>query len=192
ERDRQLAELASYNNSSEYSKLFLRTASTQTYNMDMSGGSDRILYFLTANYSHNNAMQVKNNDDIFRISGRTTMKFSNRFSLDLNSDFQEKRQTKVPVPDINKLYPYERFQDENGNEVAVSTGSRTTPNYNSYIMSLGLLDNMYYPLRDLNEVNDKARISRNRITADFRYKFAPGFNLSFGGVYESARSENTH
>ncbi|HEY8389154.1 MAG TPA: TonB-dependent receptor plug domain-containing protein, partial [Parasegetibacter sp.] len=69
ERDRQLAELASYNNSSEYSKLFLRTASTQTYNMDMSGGSDRILYFLTANYSHNNAMQVKNDDNIFRISG---------------------------------------------------------------------------------------------------------------------------
>lgn len=192
ERDRQLAALASYDNAADYSRLFLRTASTQTYNLNLSGGSDRMLYYLTANYSRNNAMQVKNNDGIFRLSARTTMKLSDRFSLDLNTDFQEARRNAVPVPDINKILPYERFEDEDGNPVAVATGSKVTPIYNSFIMSQGLLDNLYYPLLDLHEVSDQRRAASNRITANFRYKMARGFNLSFGGVYESVRSDNRH
>jgi TonB-linked outer membrane protein, SusC/RagA family len=192
ERDRQLAALTSYDNSADYSRLFLRTSTTQTYNLDLSGGSDRILYYLTANYTHNNAMKVKNDDGIFRLSARTTMKLSDRFSLDLNTDFQEARRNGVPVPDINNILPYERFEDENGNPVALASGSKVTPVYNSFIMSQGLLDNLYYPLPDLNEVSDLRRAANNRITANFRYKIAPGFNLSFGGVYESARSDNRH
>jgi TonB-linked SusC/RagA family outer membrane protein len=192
ERDRQLAALASYNNSGDYSRLFLRTASTQTYNLDMSGGSDRLLYYLTANYSHNNAMQVKNNDGMFRLSARTTMKLTNRFSLELNTDYQEGRRNGTPVPDISKMLPYERFEDENGNPVAVPTGSKVSPIYNNFIMSRGLLDNSYYPLRDLNEVSDRVRTTSNRITANFRYKMGNGFNLSFGGVYENAKSDNRH
>jgi hypothetical protein len=59
ERDRQLAELASYNNAADYSRLFLRNSSVLTYNLDMSGGSDRMLYYLTANYTRNNSMRIK-------------------------------------------------------------------------------------------------------------------------------------
>jgi len=192
ERDRQLAQLASYNNAADYSRLFLRTTTTQTYNLDMSGGSDRLLYYLTANYSRNNAMQIKNNDGIFRLSARTTMKLSSRFSLDLNTDYQEARKNGVPVPDINNIMPYERFEDENGNPVALATGSKVTPAYNEFIMSQGLLDNLYYPLLELNEVNDRFRLVNNRITANFRYKIVTGLGLSFGGVYESARNDNRH
>ena len=192
ERDRQLAELASYNNAADYSRLFLRASSVLTYNLDMSGGSDRMLYYLTANYTRNNAMRVNNNDGIFRLSARATMKMTDRLSLDLNTDFQEGRKNTAPVPDINNILPYERFEDEGGNPVAMATGSKVTPLYNQYIQSLGLLDNMYYPLLEMNEVSDKARYVNNRITAHFRYKIGSGFNLSFGGVYESVRSDNRH
>lgn len=192
ERDRQLEALASYNNADDYSRLFLRTATAQTYNLDMSGGTDRLLYYLTVNYSRNNATQVKNNDGIFRLSARTTMKLSNRFSLDLNTDYQEARKNGVPVPEINNILPYERFEDGNGNPIALATGSKATPLYNSFIMSQGLLDHLYYPLLEMNEVSDKVRQANNRVTANFRYKIASGFGLSFGGVYESARGDNRH
>lgn len=192
ERNRQMAALASHNNSGEYSRLFLRNASTQTYNLDMSGGSDRLLYYLTVNYMRNNATEVKNNNNLFRLSARTTMKLSNRFSVELNTDYQEGRRNGVPVPDINDIYPYERFADENGNPASISTGSKSTVVYNNYIKSLGLLDNLYYPLQDLNEVSDRARTINNRITTNFRYKMAPGLSLTFGGVYESVRSDNRH
>jgi TonB-linked SusC/RagA family outer membrane protein len=192
ERDRQLATLAAYNNADDYGRLFLRTASTQTYNLDMSGGTDRVLYYLTANYSGNNASQVKNDDGIFRLSGRTTLKLSKRLSLELNTDLQSSNKNGAPVQDINTILPYERFQDANGNPTSLFTKSRVTPMYNEYIMSLGLLDNLYYPLKELNEVSDKSRVLNNRVTANFRYQLGNGFNFSMGGVYESSRTDTRH
>lgn len=192
ERDRQLNALAAYDNSGDYSRLFLRTAFIQTYNLDLSGGNDRVLYYLTANYSRNNASQVKNNDGIFRLSSRTTVKLSARLSLELNTDYQQGMKNAVPVPDINNILPYERFETANGAPASLYSGSKVTPVYNDYIMSLGLLDNMYYPLRDLTEVTDRTRTVNNRVTANFRYKPGKGFGFSFGGVQESSRSDVRH
>jgi hypothetical protein len=120
------------------------------------------------------------------------MKMSDRLSLDLNTDFQEGRKHTAPVPDINNILPYERFEDEDGNPIAMATGSKVTPLYNQFLLSQGLLDNLYYPLLEQNEVSDRSRWVNNRITAHFRYKIASGFNLSFGGAYESVRSDNRH
>ncbi|WP_285008812.1 SusC/RagA family TonB-linked outer membrane protein [Pedobacter faecalis] len=192
ERDRQLAELASYNNAADYSDLFLRSSSDQTYNLDLSGGTDRVLYYVTANYTGRNATQVKNDDGIFRLSGRSTVKISNKLSVELNTDLQSINKTTVPLPDINKVMPYERFQDAAGNPAALYQLSKVTPIYNEYIMSLGLRDNLYYPLREMNEVSDKTRGSNNRVTTNFRYNTGNGLNFSVGGVFESARTDIRH
>ncbi|MDD4639302.1 MAG: SusC/RagA family TonB-linked outer membrane protein, partial [Bacteroidales bacterium] len=192
EANQQFATLGSYNNTKDYERLFLRTASTQTYNLDMSGGDERVLYYLTTNYSNINASQIKNDNSQFRLSGRSTLKLSDRFSLDLTTDFQEAKTTSVPIPDINNIYPYERFQDENGNPLPLYNGSYINPYYNQYIMSLGLPDNMYYPLVEINEVTDKSRTVSNRITANFRYNIGKGFNFNFGGVYEYSKTDTKH
>jgi TonB-linked SusC/RagA family outer membrane protein len=192
EANQQFATLGSYNNTKDYERLFLRTASTQTYNLDMSGGDERVLYYLTTNYSNINASQIKNDNSQFRLSGRSTLKLSDRFSLDLTTDFQEAKTTSVPIPDINNIYPYERFQDENGNPLSLYNGSYINPYYNQYIMSLGLPDNMYYPLVEINEVTDKSRTVSNRITANFRYNIGKGFNFNFGGVYEYSKTDTKH
>ncbi len=192
ERDRQLAAIASYNNTNDYGRLFLRAASTQTYNLNMSGGNDRILYYLTANYTNINASKIRNDNSQFRLSGRTTLKLSERFSLDLTTDFQEGNTNSVPIPDITKIYPYEHLQDANGTPLPIFNGSATNPYYNQYIMSLGLQDNLYYPLKEINETSDKSRTINDRITANFRYNLGRGLNLSFGGVYEYSRTDSRH
>jgi len=192
ERDQQLAELASYNNAKDYSRLFLRTAVIQTYNLDMSGGTDRVLYYLTANYTANASTQIKNNDDIFRLSGRTNLKLSDQLSLELNTDIQGSNKRSASIPDVNAIMPYERFEDENGNPAAFYSKSKIPPIHNEYLMELGLLDNMYYPLQEMNEVSDRTKINSNRITATFRYKLANGLKFSIGGVHESANTDMRH
>jgi TonB-linked SusC/RagA family outer membrane protein len=196
ERDRQLAELASYNNSADYGRLFLRNASSQTYNMDLSGGNNNVLYYLTANYSKNNSTRRNNDDGIFRLSGRSTIKLSNRLQLELNMDLQENKTHAAPIPDIDDIYTYERFEDTQGNPVAMYNTfiSRGKGNmyYNKYIQSLGLLDNAYYPLTEMNEVADRAKTISDRITANLRYNMGKGFNLTFGGVHENAQGTSRH
>ncbi len=192
EAEQQLAALSSYNNANDYKRLFLRTAVTQTYNLDISGGNEKVLYYLTANYNDHNASEIKNDNSSFKLSGRLMAKFSDRFSLELTTDIQQTKKTSVPIPDINGIYSYERFEDEEGNPLPIVNGSRINPNYNDVVMSLGLLDNLYYPLQEINEVSTKTNDLNNRITANFRYNIGNGFNLNFGGVYETSRTDTKH
>lgn len=196
ERDRQLAELASYNNAEDYGRLFLRNASSQTHNLDLSGGNNNILYYLTANYSKNNSTGLNNDNGIFRLSGRSTIKLSNRLQLELNMDLQENKTHAAPIPNINDIYTYERFEDSQGNPVAMYNTymprGKGNMYYNQYIRSLGLLDNAYYPLTEMKEVADRSKTISDRITANFRYNMGKGFNLSFGGVHENAQGTLRH
>ncbi len=192
EANEQFEELGAYNNTKDYGRLFLRTASTRTYNLDISGGDKNVLYYLTANYTASDLSQIKNDNSRFMLSGRTTINFSKRLSMDLTTDFQEAKTNSAPIPDISSIYPYERFEDEDGNPLPVYNRFSANPYYNDYLISIGLLDNMYYPLVDINEVSDKTRTVSNRITANFRYKIGKGFSLHFGGVYETSRTDIRH
>lgn len=186
------AALESYNDEKDYSKLFLQSALTQTENLDISGGNENALYYITANYTGNRLEQIKNSNNRFLLSGRTTLKFSNRFSLELTTDYLEAHVKAAPVPDINTIYPYEHFQDVNGNPLPTANGSGTNPFYNNYLMSLGLEDNLYYPLVNVNQVSDKTHTVNNRITANFQYLIGHGFDITFGGIYETSRSDIQH
>ncbi len=185
------AELANYDNIDDYSKLFLRTAVTKTYNLNVSGGNENALYYITANYTGKGDSQIKNDNNRFSLSARTTLKLSRRLSLELTTDYQEQRNNSVPVPDITSFAPYARFQDINGNPASI-VESGISPSYNNFMMSQGMDDNLYYPLVDVNEMNNKTRTINNRITANFRYIIGGGLDLSFGGIYETSRSDFRH
>ncbi len=186
------AALESYNNTKDYSRLFLHSALTQTENLDISGGNENALYYITANYTGNRLQQLNNDNNRILLSGRTTLRLAKRFSLELTTDYQEEHANAAQVPAITAVYPYEHFQDVNGKPLAISEGSYTNPWYNNYLLSLGLEDNMYYPLQDVKEISDKTHTVNNRITANFDYKIGHGFDLLFGGIYETSRTDLEH
>lgn len=186
----QLDALAAYDNTRDYGRLFLRTAQTQSYNLNVSGGNQNALYYVTANYTGVATQQRNNDNGRLLLSGRSTFNFSNKLSLELTTDFSNSHSNAAPIPNINALYSYERFQDADGNPLPTYSGSSANPYYNQAIMKLGLQDNRYYPLVDMNEVNIRTQSVNNRITANFRYRLGSGFDLSFGGVYEHSNSDN--
>ena len=190
--DQQLAALASYNNNKDYSRLFTRNAFTQQYNLDISGGTDKALYYITAGYIGNRLNQIKNNNGQYQLSGRTTLNFTTKFSLDLMTEFLDKTSDSAPVPDISQFYSFEKFQDQQGNPLATYAGSNVLPQYNAARMAQGYLDNMYYPLGDVNQINTHMHTTDNRITANFKYLLGQGFKLSVGGIYESSSTSQRY
>jgi TonB-linked SusC/RagA family outer membrane protein len=186
------AALQNYNNSKDYAKLFLRSAVTNTYNLDASGGSENALYYITGNYTGNRLSPINNDNNRFSLSARSTLKLSKRLSLELTTDYQEQRSNSAPVPAITSLYPFEHLQDVNGNPLAVQSGSVVNPFYNNVLISKGLQDNLYYPLIDVNEISDKTHTVNNRITANFNYAIGGGFGLTFGGIYETSGTDMRH
>lgn len=185
-------EMLGYDNMKDYSRLFLRTAATQTYNLNVSGGSAGALYYITANYTGNRSQQINNNNGQLMLSGRTTLSLSKRLSLELITDYLESRSNNAPVPALSSLYAFERLQDSNGLPLPVSSGSVINPYFNNTIVSQGYQDHLAYPLRDVEEISDKSKNTNNRVTANFRYKLDNGFNFSFGGIYESSQTALRH
>jgi TonB-linked SusC/RagA family outer membrane protein len=189
EVNRKLDSLGAYNNTKDYSRLFLRTAVTQTYNVDLSGGSDKTLYYFSSNYVGGRSSQIKNDNNHFQVNGRMSFNLSRKLAFEVGTSYQESRINAAPVPGIESLYSYERLQDANGNPAPVFSKSIVNPYYNQTIMAAGLYDNLYYPLQEVNEVSEKTFGMNNRITADLRYTIAEGLNVNIGGVYERAKSE---
>ncbi|RZM27669.1 MAG: SusC/RagA family TonB-linked outer membrane protein, partial [Pedobacter sp.] len=186
------ADMASYDNLNDYSRLFLRTEATQTYNFNVSGGNENALYYITGNYTGNRDTRINNDNNRLLLSARTTLKLHRKLSLELTTDYQEARANSAPVPGVTSTNPYERFQDVNGNPAYILGSSSVSPSYNNIMMSQGLDDHMYYPLVDVNAVNDKSRDATNRVKAEFTYRIGRGLDLIFGGIYENTRSEDRH
>jgi TonB-linked SusC/RagA family outer membrane protein len=182
--DAAFKELGSYNNANDYAKTFLRTAVTNTYNLDLSGGNKDVLYYLSSNYIDTKSTYINNGNKSWQLSGRGTFNFSDRFSLDLTNNFLQVDNSAAPVPDVNNIFPYERFKDDQGNPLSLFSGSNANTLYNQTLIARGLYDNLYYPTVDVNEINTKNKKINNRFTADFNYKIDKGINFTFGGVYE--------
>jgi TonB-linked SusC/RagA family outer membrane protein len=185
------AELASYDNLDDYSRLFQRTAVAQTNTLNISGGVPSALYYITANYTNNSSNAILNDNNRFQLTGRTTLKLAKRLSLELSTEYQENRVNAAPIPRVDEYAGYERYEDVNGNPAAVISKSYA-PVYNSFLLSQGLLDQNYYPLIEANKVSDKTRTLNNKTIANFNYDIGKGFNLLFGGVYETSRTEFRH
>ena len=185
------AELSSYDNLDDYSRLFQRTAVTQTNTLNVSGGVPTALYYITANYTNNQANDILNGNNRFLLTGRTTLKLAKRLNLELTTEYQEQRFNGSPIPAASQFAGYERFEDVNGNPNAIVSQSYA-PVYNNLILSQGLLDQNYYPLVDAYRVSDKTHTINSKTIANFTYDLGKGFNLLFGGVYETSRSEIRH
>jgi TonB-linked SusC/RagA family outer membrane protein len=185
------AELANYDNLNDYNRIFLRTAATQTHTLNVSGGTPNALYYITANYTGSQNNEILNDNNRFLLTGRTTLKLAKRLSLELTTEYQEQRLNGAPIPGVSQFAGYEHYEDVNGNPTAVISQGYA-PVYNNSIMAQGLLDQNYYPLIDANSVTDKTRTMNNKTIANFTYDIGKGFNLLFGGVYETSRSEIKH
>ncbi|MCR8668952.1 SusC/RagA family TonB-linked outer membrane protein [Aestuariibaculum sp. M13] len=189
EANQQFASMGSYNNSKDYSRLFLQTNAVKTYNLSLSGGSEDALYYITANHTDSEFNEINNDNSTTMLTGRTTVKFNNRFSMDLTNNFQQSKANSAPIPDITNFYAYERFEDEYGNPLSTYYNSYSNPYYNDYLISEGLLDNRYYPLQEINDVSTVTNALNNRIVANFNYDFNTDLSLNFGGVYEISRTD---
>ncbi|HWW42008.1 SusC/RagA family TonB-linked outer membrane protein [Pedobacter sp.] len=189
--EKSFAELTTYDNLKDYNRLFQRMAATQTNTLNVSGGVPNALYYITANYTGNRNNKILNDNNRFLLTGRTTLKLAKRLSLELTTEYQEQRVNNAPVPGVSDFAGYEHYQDVNGNPASIISRS-FAPVFNNYIMSQGLLDQNYYPLIDVNLISDKTRTVNNKVTANFQYDVGKGFNLLFGGVYESSSSEVRH
>ena len=60
---------------------------SQSYNVDVTGGTEALRYFLSANYENEEGTVSYNRDETFRLRGNVNVVFGGNFSLDLSTGY---------------------------------------------------------------------------------------------------------
>jgi len=64
-----------------------REGHTQSYNLDVRGGSQAVRYFLSGNYENEEGIIWYNHDETFRLRGNVGIVFNDNFSLDVSTGY---------------------------------------------------------------------------------------------------------
>ncbi|SJZ63716.1 TonB-linked outer membrane protein, SusC/RagA family [Chitinophaga eiseniae] len=194
--DRQIAEIAGYNNMAEYRRLFFQTRTAQQLDFDVSGGNEKSTYLLGINYVGEALTQRRSDNQRFVLNFANTYKFTDRLSFDFRAVYNNsvnKSGKAVPYTDVP---PHQRFTDEQGNALPSFYGpnresvSVRSVTQNEIIKSLGLYDQLYYPYEEPLNTTTKINLSALRLQGRLNATLTKWLTLDVGGAYENQQTGN--
>jgi len=165
-------------------KYFYRTSWNQKYALNVSGGTSRNKYFLSAGYDKIVGNQARNEFDRITLTGNNTysllpMKLELTTGFMFTASFAPDNNANTLIPN----YPYAALADAHGNALPVAWLLR-----GSYVDTVGggrLLDWHYRPLDELRNADNKATQTDYRINIGVRYLILKG--LALNGNYQYGR-----
>lgn len=189
EADNRLAKLGSYDNLSDYKRLFYRTSQVSNVNFDMSGGNDRNTFLLGMNYIGEKPVEQASNRHQLILNMANTLKLSKRISLDFRGMYANGQQQAGYIPPYKDFFPYERLTDENGKALPVALGPQRAGGINTAangrLEAAGLYDQLYYPYKELTANTTTLKTSAFRFQGRLVTEITDWAKLELGGVYES-------
>lgn len=190
--NQKLQELGSYDNLSEYEKLFYRNSQKRNINLDVSGGSEKSTYVLGFNYVGESPVTRRTESNRFSLNLANTFKLSDRFNFDFSGNYTNGVSTSGNTPGYGDFNPYEHLADAQGNPlpVALDPGrdflSRVVyPEQNKALMELGLYDQQYYPYGEMTENKNTVSNSSVRFQGRLNARITGWLNMDVGGNYEN-------
>lgn len=194
--------LRSIDNMSQIRDLFTQKPTEQQHNLSLSGGSDKNQYRATVNYTKNKSSYVGDKSERVIFDFQNSTELNKRVKLELNGNFMYNDRSSIPfnVDNIyNKVNSYQLFKDENGNALPVTLGKYGdggTDNGGRYggkdpleiqrLVDMGLYDESYYPLRELDNYERSNKSISVRLQALLYVDLLKDLKGTFGAKYESS------
>ncbi|MBB5438806.1 TonB-linked SusC/RagA family outer membrane protein [Pedobacter sp. AK017] len=184
--EEQINQFKQFDFRDQLGKYYYQKSINQQYNLNVNGGAQNQIYYLSAGYDNNRGTIVGGNNERLTIKAKDSY-FLLKGKLELSADVLLTN-TKVKAPyDLPRGYPYEQLADLNGNPLNIVGGKRK-----SYIDTVGagrLLDWSYKPLinRELRSNSTSQTDYRINISANYRILSV----LSASIQYQYGRSNTT-
>jgi len=171
----------------QFAKYIYQQATTQQYNVNLSGGNSAASYYMSAGYD-------RNISNLAARSERYTFRNNNTFQLakglQLNTSIQYSQTTGVTgKPSFGSVtvngvqLPYLQLADTKGNPTSVPLTLRTT--YTDTAGAGRLLDWKYYPLEDWKHSYAKNKLEDVLANMSLNYTLLKGLSASVQYMYES-------
>lgn len=197
EAELQLADYRKQDVRGDFEKYFYRQSVNRQYSLSMSGGAEKMGYYLSAGLDRNDDALVRN--DLNRISINSMLTYHPTKSLEISSNlvysFSKKRENNYGMANVTSggtygLYPYAQLADDNGNPLAIVRDYNT--DFVSQAEENGLMDWYYRPLQDLR-ANDYSTSTDNiRINMGAKYDIASWLNMEARYQYERQNTAIRH
>lgn len=162
----------------------------QQYSIQATGGSNSLMYFLSAGYNQNRASIVGNGQNRITLNANSTFKPLQGLSISLDLGFLQRSSNHngTGLNNVIGRYPYASLWNEDGTAAAVARDYR--PSFAADALSNGLLDWNYYPMQDIALANNTASAIENRIRAAAAYQLAPGLSMEAKFQYIGNKGES--
>lgn len=200
------ANLKTKDNTKQFEKYFLQLKFEQQHNISISGGGDRNTFRTSLNYTKNQFEWTGSQSDRFIFDLINNFKINDKTSIDIIGNVTFNHSKSTPVPNnlvFGGVNSYEEIIDTNGNYLPVRLAAANFGTNNGGVfggkepleierlIDAGLLDESYYPLKELGAyTTDNTGISV-RLQAMLNTEFTKSLKGQFAFQYESGNSNNT-
>ncbi|MFD2556796.1 SusC/RagA family TonB-linked outer membrane protein [Sphingobacterium tabacisoli] len=189
EFDQRVGLLRGLDNTQQIKDLLMQNPFVQTHSLSLNGGSDKIQYYGSYNYSDSRGFDKLDNQKNHTVFLKSSFQISNRLQLGINTNlnFGSDRTSPISALGIFRLKPYDMLLDAQGNPAAMNrqAGSSGQSDSNVYTIAerraWGLEDEAYYPLLEMHRTEINGTRAAQRLQAELNYKLFDGinFNLSY-------------
>ncbi|MEO6521356.1 MAG: SusC/RagA family TonB-linked outer membrane protein, partial [Mucilaginibacter sp.] len=171
----------------DISKYLYRSSINQQYDLNISGGGENNLYYVSAGFNKDLTSLQRNDFNRISINGSNTYTFLKKKLELTNAVYFTKNTTdNNGISGIGVNYPYLKLKDENGTNLSIPYSYRKP-----YVDTLGhgnLLDWNYRPLDELNTDNNITKLTEYRVNTLLRYHVSPGLDASVQYQYDQGNS----
>ncbi|WP_165384648.1 SusC/RagA family TonB-linked outer membrane protein [Sphingobacterium corticibacterium] len=192
EMRRQIDELRDNDVRRDYLKYIYRPSLLQQYNMQLSGGSEKLSTVFSVGYDHNKDHLVTNSNDRISLRNATTFRPIKDLEIDLSVQYTETRKKEPHHAvgySVTAGYPYMQLADADGNPlVAGLIGMH--PEFRDTVAGGRLLDWQYRPLAELDATSQQLTRRETVVSVGAGYMLLPGLKASVLYNYRSTNGVN--
>jgi TonB-linked SusC/RagA family outer membrane protein len=194
EAQRQLDDLKGNDIRKDMRKYFYQTSVMQQYALNVSGGTERHSFYLSAGFDQNAKALRENEYQRTSLNVQNTFRPFRNFEIDSRIVYtSSKDQTDNTASQVTmgskEIYPYARLADDNGKPVPITYQYRTS--FIESAQSRGLLNWENKPLEELGRSDRNNRLDNLRLATGIRYTIIDGLNIDFKHQYEKQKGEFT-
>lgn len=170
---------------SDLAEYIYQPAIRQQYHIQGAGGSRQVNYRFGMGYDENRAYETGSQSRRITLQSQAGFRVTPTTQIDvaINQTFSQSVAgafTQIPGGGKSVYYPYARLADDNGNAVALGRDYRTP-----YIDTTGggqLLDWKYYPLRELNLIDNNSSGQNSWYKLALQQSILKSFSIQ--GIYQ--------
>jgi TonB-linked SusC/RagA family outer membrane protein len=188
-----LDSLAYISNTQHIKDLWYRNAALMNHTVSLSGGGDMYAFYGSGTYTNTQSNRPGEKNDTYKVNLRQDFTLGKRVQLSLITDLTNTvGAAKRGIEIDNRFYPYQLFQDANGNNLSMPYMTQLSEGTRIDFQNRSRINLNYNPLDELNSgyTKNNGFLSRNILGLNVKLIEGLKFEGTYGFIKGNSKTQN--